>query len=773
MPDLRLNYLISACLFSALCFAQKIPEGELIRHGHVTIAVPARGSSNAAAVQPPRVPAAPCNLQTSGPFPGLYTAGATSYTYHLRSTGSLRGVLLFLDFPDAPTRPNDATTQSLVSDLVPPYTKMMGDLSYNRLRVDITPIHKWYRMPRPFAAYPFRTYGNLRDFLQDIISVSDADVAFNTFDFVSVILPQSLDIDAAQAFVLLPDVAAVGDGAPMRFVFFVPRDLRFPDVFAHENLHLLGLQDLYLIDAATSDEAVAPFGRWDIMSIGFGMNAWNKEKLGWIDSTQLTCLAAGSGEATLTPVHTATGTKAAVVPISPTKVFVMEAREAVAADPALCESGVLVYSVDSSVDSGDGPFRIRPAKTTGVTTLRSCLTPEPNAFAAYDVGAGSVSQHFEPGPNLLFEVTGKQQSNYTVRVRQVANPAVLPTRLVKVSGDNQSAPLNRDVPQPLTVRVLNSAGSPVPNPANDEFLPVKWAVISGAATITSTGSDASGNATAAVRTAGSLAAITVRVSVGTTAEFFTIRVTDTRPAPSSIFNGATLTPSPLVAVAPDSWVVLKGIRLATATIAADPPYPTNVSGTSVTVRDSKGVNLPAPVYFVSPAQINFLIPANAAVGTAQIFVNTAEGTSATSQRVEVRAVAPGLFTASSGGSGVVAGFGERLLRTGERESIPLFLYNESTRTFQNLPLDLGAPDEPLYLVLYGTGFRNRSSLDRVLVTLRGLSIPVQYAGAQGAFAGLDQLNIGPLPPELRGAGPLAFTVEVDGEISNRVTVDIF
>jgi len=773
MHVLEVRFLLTASLFAILCFAQKVPQGELIRRGHVTIAVPARDPANKVTVDPPRVPAAPCNLQPTGDFPGLFTAAATSYTYHLRSTGSLRGVLLFLDFPDAPNRPGDATTQELFTDLVPPYTKMLADLSYNKLRVDITPIHKWYRMSRPFSAYPFRTYGNLRDFIQEIIAVSDADVAFSTFDFITIITAQSLDTDSAQAFVLLPEVAAFGDGAPMRFLYFVPRDLRYSDVLAHENLHLLGLQDLYLLDANTLEEAIQPFGRWDIMSAGLGLTAWHKEKLGWIEPSQLTCLASGSGQVTLTPVHTATGNKAAIVPVSPTKVYVMEAREAVAADPGLCESGVIIYSVDSSVLSGDGPFRIRPAKTAGLTTNRSCLQPEPNAFAAYEVGTASISQHFEPGANLLFEVTGKQESNYSVRVRSIANAAVLPTRLVKVSGDNQSAPLNRDVPLPLTVRVLNGAGVTIPNPASDEFLPVKWAILGNQGTITATGTDAAGNATASIRTGSTLAAIIVRVSIGTTAEFFTVRVVDTRPVASSVFNGATLAANLIVAVAPESWVVLKGTRLAASTAVADPPYPNTIAGTSVTVRDSRGTNIPAPVYFVSPAQINFLMPGNTAPGSAQIFVTTVEGTTAVGLRVEVRAVAPGLFTANANGAGVAAGFGNRLLLSGEQQSIPLFSFNESTRLFQNLPLDLGSPAEPLYLVLYGTGFRSRSSLERVLVTLRGIPIPVLYAGAQGTFAGLDQLNVGPLPPELRGAGALAFSVEVDGEISNQVTVDIF
>ncbi|MBK7931594.1 MAG: hypothetical protein IPJ98_30185 [Bryobacterales bacterium] len=263
------------------------------------------------------------------------------------------------------------------------------------------------------------------------------------------------------------------------------------------------------------------------------------------------------------------------------------------------------------------------------------------------------------------------------------------------------------------------------------------------------------------------------MSSGTVAEFFTVRIDDTRPLPTAVFNGATLAPLPIVAAAPDSWAVLKGTRLAASTQIADPPYPETLAGTSVTLRDSRGTAFRAPLYFVSPGQINFLIPSGAAAGTAQLSITTPEGTSPTAQRIEIRAVAPGLFTANATGNGVAAGFANRLLSSGDIASIPLFAYDEAARTFRNLPLDLGSPSEPLYLVLYGTGFRNRSALDRVRVSLRGLDIPVLYAGPQGQFPGLDQINIGPLPPGLRGAGQLAFQVEVDAELSNRVTIDVF
>jgi uncharacterized protein (TIGR03437 family) len=55
----------------------------------------------------------------------------------------------------------------------------------------------------------------------------------------------------------------------------------------------------------------------------------------------------------------------------------------------------------------------------------------------------------------------------------------------------------------------------------------------------------------------------------------------------------------------------------------------------------------------------------------------------------------------------------------------------------------------LFLILFGTGLRGRSSLSNVSATIGGVKAPVEYTGAQGEFAGLDQVNLA-LPRSLAG-----------------------
>ncbi len=66
-------------------------------------------------------------------------------------------------------------------------------------------------------------------------------------------------------------------------------------------------------------------------------------------------------------------------------------------------------------------------------------------------------------------------------------------------------------------------------------------------------------------------------------------------------------------------------------------------------------------------------------------------------------------------------------------------------------IDMGPDTYQVYLVLFGTGIRYRSSLSNVTVDIGGAFASVEYAGAQGMFSGVDQVNVRfPRPP--RGLG---------------------
>ena len=221
------------------------------------------------------------------------------------------------------------------------------------------------------------------------------------------------------------------------------------------------------------------------------------------------------------------------------------------------------------------------------------------------------------------------------------------------------------------------------------------------------------------------------------------------------------------AVAAGSIVSAYGADLATGTLLASTlPLPRTLVGTSVSIVDSTGVTTPAPLFFVSPLQVNFQIPSSVAVGSASITIASGDGTTSAGA-VTIAVVAPGLFLANNQ-TGLVAANVVSVLAGGAQVL-------GSTSQLVNganvpLPVNLGPPAQQVFLVLYATGVAGRSSLANVSVSIGGLSLPVAYAGPQGD-AGLDQVNV-QIPASLAGIGDTTISVTVDGKVSNTAHLTI-
>ncbi len=95
--------------------------------------------------------------------------------------------------------------------------------------------------------------------------------------------------------------------------------------------------------------------------------AWHKWKLGWLDTSAIYC-ATSTAEVVLTPISTSPGTKAIVVKIDADTALVAELRRQTGADSRLCDSGLLVYTVEASVASGAGPVQVHSAGTERMPT---------------------------------------------------------------------------------------------------------------------------------------------------------------------------------------------------------------------------------------------------------------------------------------------------------------------------------------------------------------------------------------------------------------------
>jgi uncharacterized protein (TIGR03437 family) len=221
--------------------------------------------------------------------------------------------------------------------------------------------------------------------------------------------------------------------------------------------------------------------------------------------------------------------------------------------------------------------------------------------------------------------------------------------------------------------------------------------------------------------------------------------------------------------APNTINALFGAGLAKETVSAmSTPLPTTLSTTQVLVADALGAVRAAPFFFVSPGQLNLLLPDGTATGGANMMIYV-DGQPYAESRVTVNAVAPGLFTANANGSGVPAAVLLRIKADGSQSFEPVAELNPTTNRYVPRPIDFVNETDRLILLLFGTGFRGRSNLEAVVLRFGDLTVPVQFAGAQGDLVGLDQLNV-ELPRTLRGRGEVNLTGTVDGRTVNAVTL---
>jgi uncharacterized protein (TIGR03437 family) len=239
-------------------------------------------------------------------------------------------------------------------------------------------------------------------------------------------------------------------------------------------------------------------------------------------------------------------------------------------------------------------------------------------------------------------------------------------------------------------------------------------------------------------------------------------LTTIAPVSAASFYGA--------AHAAESIVAVFGTGFAAGTQPASGlPLPMTMLGASVTVKDFNGVDRFAPLFFVSPNQINFQMPAGTPEGKATITVTTAQNANL-STTVWVNNVAPALFSANANGQGVPAAFALRVKADGSQSYEPVAQFNNLGQ-LAPLPIDLGPESDQVYLILFGAGLRNRSSLANVKAQIGGVDAPVFFAGPQGEYVGQDQVNL-LIPRSLAGRGETQLILRVDGMIANPVTINV-
>ena len=220
------------------------------------------------------------------------------------------------------------------------------------------------------------------------------------------------------------------------------------------------------------------------------------------------------------------------------------------------------------------------------------------------------------------------------------------------------------------------------------------------------------------------------------------------------------------AIAADSIATVFGSGLATTFESARfLPLPVEIGGTRVTLTDAADVSFAAPLFYVSPDQVNIHVPSGMRAGTAQVIIMRTDNVTSRGS-FQVQPVSPDIFAANANGEGVAAATAIGVNRDGSTTAIPVFRCNRALRNCVPVPISLQSGS--VYLSLYATGIRAAAT---VTVTIGEMPVQVLYAGPQSQYVGLDQVNV-LLPENLRGRGVLPIRIQAGSIVSNAVVVSI-
>lgn len=193
------------------------------------------------------------------------------------------------------------------------------------------------------------------------------------------------------------------------------------------------------------------------------------------------------------------------------------------------------------------------------------------------------------------------------------------------------------------------------------------------------------------------------------------------------------------AVAPDTLAVIlgSGFNTATAQAARRPGAhypPLELAGTRVAVAGR-----PAPLFFVSPEQVNFLIPADTPTGVCDVVITNPQGQESR-VTLSVDASAPALFTQDGTGAG---------------EAVAYKLFREMPTVFAG---------DPRRVIVFATGVGRAG----VTATANGQPVTVEAVAPNPSMPGLTQIHLA-LPAGL-APGPVTVVIRTSAAESNPVTV---
>jgi M6 family metalloprotease-like protein len=289
------------------------------------------------------------------------------------TTGTIRVLVVAVEFYDVNhTKSIDQLKQAYFGTLSAYYSAV----SYGTVSVQ-GDVVGWYRLPHPMVYYgrdctsvdDSDCSGSLTSWwlARDAVNLANKDpnVNFNNYDYFvflhsGVGEESSHNKDTVWSVAYLSGIWLQTKVKSVNSFDIVPESEdqgAIPyGVYTHEFGHLLGLPDLYnTMNGKTKN------GPWELMDKGLWngdppgsmpaeMSAWDRIRLGWIQTSQISTLTPDSSDFTiLNPLERPNGGIAAVkVQINSNQYYMLEDRRPIGFDVGLPNYGIVTYAVDSS-----------------------------------------------------------------------------------------------------------------------------------------------------------------------------------------------------------------------------------------------------------------------------------------------------------------------------------------------------------------------------------------------------------------------------------------
>lgn len=289
------------------------------------------------------------------------TEGPNDPLIYDATIGEKTALLLYVDFPD---RPQTTDTKERGEKLLAggKFQQLFADQSYGKLAVEVIHAHGWRRMPKDSKSYdPTTTEGHRAMFVDAFALYPQLNMLEYDYIMISMTGKGNFAFGErdATAIPYRGEIinTALNQGSMSYFTL------------AHEFAHCMGLPDLYTYTSRVPEGTPKnPLGPWDIMSSAGGATGfigWHRHKFGWLDADRKTYLTQGTHTLTLTPLNGDTGLSMIVVPTDnpkqPSKVFAIELAQPLRAKTKPRPGGVLIYSVDAKLPTGQNPVVVHPA----------------------------------------------------------------------------------------------------------------------------------------------------------------------------------------------------------------------------------------------------------------------------------------------------------------------------------------------------------------------------------------------------------------------------